>query len=139
MEERNWVGSVFGLSREQIVALFGQPDTVSATSRRHPNPQVFKYGSVELYFGRERDAQCCSLFVEPPVVGTAAWPCPRLGLLWGLAQMTPIERMEGLLTRHSIAYTEVADTTGAVLRLIGSGVSLHFGETGELEGIYVGR
>jgi len=40
-----------GMSREQVVAALGQPDSMGGTSRKHRTPSIYKYGNTELWFG----------------------------------------------------------------------------------------
>jgi hypothetical protein len=39
-----------GMKREEVVALFGEPDMKGATSRKYPTPSVFRYGLIEFHF-----------------------------------------------------------------------------------------
>jgi hypothetical protein len=41
-----------GMSREQLRAIFGEPDDTSVTSRRRPTPSIWKYGCVEFHFAQ---------------------------------------------------------------------------------------
>ena len=39
-----------GISREELVALLGEPDDVGGTSRKYRTPGVYKYDDVEFHF-----------------------------------------------------------------------------------------
>jgi hypothetical protein len=39
-----------GMTREEVVAVLGEPDDVSTLSRKHRIPAIYKYGDIELYF-----------------------------------------------------------------------------------------
>ncbi len=39
-----------GQSRAQVRASLGEPDDLGGTSRKYPEPAVWKYGSFELHF-----------------------------------------------------------------------------------------
>ena len=41
-----------GMSREEVKALLGEPDAVGGISPRYKNPTIYKYGEVEIGFGR---------------------------------------------------------------------------------------
>ncbi len=38
------------MHRDDVIAMFGEPDATGGTSRKYPTPSVFKYGNIELYF-----------------------------------------------------------------------------------------
>jgi hypothetical protein len=40
-----------GCGREDIRALFGEPDAVGGTSRKIRTPTIWKYGELEFHFG----------------------------------------------------------------------------------------
>ncbi len=42
-----------GCTREHIRALFGEPDQVGGTSRKHKMPAIWKYGELEFHFGHK--------------------------------------------------------------------------------------
>jgi hypothetical protein len=58
-----------GLNRNQVREVLGGPDAVGGTSRRYRVPRVWKYGSVELYFGT--DGVVTSVFHDPESSGTS--------------------------------------------------------------------
>lgn len=39
-----------GMSREEVVTLFGEPEIKGGTSRKYPIPSVFRYGTIEFHF-----------------------------------------------------------------------------------------
>lgn len=39
-----------GMTREEVIAILGEPDVKGGTSRKYPIPHVFKYGDIELWF-----------------------------------------------------------------------------------------
>jgi hypothetical protein len=39
-----------GMSREDVIAKFGEPELKGVTSRRYKTPQVFRYGRTEFIF-----------------------------------------------------------------------------------------
>jgi hypothetical protein len=39
-----------GMSREEVVSTFGEPDLRGGTSRKYRTPSVFRYGRVEFWF-----------------------------------------------------------------------------------------
>jgi hypothetical protein len=39
-----------GMSRDEVIALFGEPDLRGATSRKYRTPSVFRYGNIEFCF-----------------------------------------------------------------------------------------
>ena len=45
-----------GMSRDELRALFGDPDDVGGTSRRQRTPTVWLYGTIEFHFGSGPDA-----------------------------------------------------------------------------------
>ncbi len=50
-----------GMTADEVRDLLGLPDDVGGTSRRHPRPSIYVYGSIEL-FSRSRPAQCHGLW-----------------------------------------------------------------------------
>jgi hypothetical protein len=40
-----------GATRDDIRALFGEPDQVGGVTRKHKQPRLWKYGPVEFHFG----------------------------------------------------------------------------------------
>jgi len=42
-----------GCTREDIRALFGEPDTTGGTSHKHKTPAIWKYGELEFHFGKQ--------------------------------------------------------------------------------------
>jgi hypothetical protein len=41
-----------GCTRDELRALFGEPDSVGGTSRKHKRPGIWKYGELEFHFER---------------------------------------------------------------------------------------
>jgi len=39
-----------GMTREEVVAILGEPDAKGGSTRKYPTPSVFKYGDVEIHF-----------------------------------------------------------------------------------------
>ena len=39
-----------GCTREDVLALFGEPDATATTSRKHRKPAIWKYGELEFHF-----------------------------------------------------------------------------------------
>ncbi len=55
-----------GCSREEIRALFGEPDAVGGASRKYPVPGVWKYGELEFHFGPKKEDTLWLLHSETP-------------------------------------------------------------------------
>jgi hypothetical protein len=43
-----------GMSKEEVRAILGPPDAMGGTSRKYPEPSLFLYGTVELWFRQQR-------------------------------------------------------------------------------------
>ena len=41
-----------GMSREEVVAILGEPDKQGGTSRKYNTPSILKYGQIEFIFER---------------------------------------------------------------------------------------
>jgi hypothetical protein len=39
-----------GMTRDEVVAVFGEPDDMGVTSRKYKTPSVYLYGRIEFYF-----------------------------------------------------------------------------------------
>ena len=39
-----------GMNREEVKGFLGAPDDVGGTSRKYPEPSIWKYGDIELHF-----------------------------------------------------------------------------------------
>lgn len=52
-----------GLTREEVVSLLGEPDFKGGTSRKYRRPSCYKYGNIELWFGR-KDGKLHSVWDE---------------------------------------------------------------------------
>ena len=39
-----------GMTREEVVAVIGEPDDTGGTSRKYKTPCIYKYGDVEVHF-----------------------------------------------------------------------------------------
>lgn len=46
-----------GITRQEVIAILGEPDDWGGTSRKYPTPSVFKYGTVQLYFQPWKDGR----------------------------------------------------------------------------------
>jgi len=47
-------GSIkFDLDRSEVTEILGKANEVGGTSRKYPEPVIWKYGDVELFFDRE--------------------------------------------------------------------------------------
>lgn len=64
-----------GCTRQEIKSLFGEPDTVGGTSRRHKTPAIWKYGELEFHFGKGTDE--LSLIYSDTEDGTVKICIPR--------------------------------------------------------------
>ena len=52
MEPKNILPLKFGMSQDEIINIFGKPDSVS-TMRRRGKPLILKYHDIELHFGTQ--------------------------------------------------------------------------------------
>jgi hypothetical protein len=39
-----------GMSRDEVIATFGEPELQGGTSRKYRTPSVFRYGRIEFWF-----------------------------------------------------------------------------------------
>lgn len=53
-----------GMTRAEVVMVFGPPDDVGCTSGRHRVPQIYKYGEIELHFEPEGDGKLWMAYTE---------------------------------------------------------------------------
>jgi hypothetical protein len=53
-----------GMSRQEVLAVLGPPDDVGGTSRKVPEPSIFKYGQVELHFEPWKDGRLLRAYAE---------------------------------------------------------------------------
>lgn len=42
--------AMLGMTRDEVVAVLGEPDDKSIGTRKYPTPAVYKYGQIELHF-----------------------------------------------------------------------------------------
>jgi hypothetical protein len=52
------------MSREEIVAVLGQPDDVGVTSRKYRTPAIYKYGEIELHFESWKSGKLIRAYTE---------------------------------------------------------------------------
>ena len=50
------------MNRDEVIAIIGEPDKISSTTKKYRIPMVYRYGNVELYFGPLKD--CGLTFVQ---------------------------------------------------------------------------
>lgn len=55
---------LIGLSRDEVVAILGNPDVTGGTSRKYKTPSIFKYGNIELHFQPWKDGLLCMIWDE---------------------------------------------------------------------------
>jgi hypothetical protein len=65
-----------GISREEMRLLFGDPDDVGGTSRKHRTPAIWKYGKLEFHFG-PRSTDVLSLIYCESAEGIVDVSIPR--------------------------------------------------------------
>lgn len=53
-----------GMPREEIRAIFGDPEYSGGTSRKYPTPAIWKYGDLEFHFGPKRNDQLNLIYME---------------------------------------------------------------------------
>lgn len=55
-----------GCAREEIRALFGEPDAVGGATRKYRTPGIWKYGELEFHFGPKSTDALCLIYSETP-------------------------------------------------------------------------
>ena len=56
LRTKGWIQPIqFGMSRENVRALFGEPDAIAKGWRKAAAPMVLKYGRIEFHFGPESE------------------------------------------------------------------------------------
>jgi hypothetical protein len=53
-----------GMTRDEVVAVIGEPDAKGGTSRKYPTPSIYKYGDIELHFQGWKDGILCLIWDE---------------------------------------------------------------------------
>ncbi len=53
---------MLGKTREEVVALLGEPQHKGATSRKYPTPSCYQYGNMELHFQPWKTGTCVFVF-----------------------------------------------------------------------------
>jgi hypothetical protein len=76
-----------GATRDDIRALFGEPDQVGGVTRKHKQPRLWKYGPVEFHFGPDDrlflvyldsgELERRTILRDPPSVRTGFGPCVK--------------------------------------------------------------
>ncbi len=52
LRESGWIQPVrLGMTRDELVGLFGEPTDTAKCSRKAQRPEILKYGNVEFHFG----------------------------------------------------------------------------------------
>ena len=120
----------FGILREQVHTLLGQPDATGNTSRKYPWPSIYLYGTVELWFAR------------PPLRGLSGvyWEAGDKGAFrltktcvvddWDLSPRMQFEEVEDCLGRWGFAhkYWEAWPGERPPILILPSGVKIDFDE-----------
>ena len=53
-----------GMTRPEVLAILGEPDSTGGVSRKYKTPSIFKYGCVELHFEQPTDGALMRVFME---------------------------------------------------------------------------
>lgn len=53
-----------GMTRDEVVAVLGEPEDVSTPSRKHRIPAIYKYGDIELHFEPENSGKLGLVYKE---------------------------------------------------------------------------
>jgi len=53
-----------GCTRDELRALFGEPDSVGGTSRKHKRPGIWKYGDLEFHFEKDKTDALCLIWSD---------------------------------------------------------------------------
>ena len=53
-----------GTTREELRAILGEPDDVGGTSRKYPNPAIWKYHNLEFHFEQGQDGTLWLIYGE---------------------------------------------------------------------------
>ena len=53
-----------GMTRDDLRAILGEPDDVGGTSRKYPNPAIWKYGELEFHFEQGQDGTLWLIYSE---------------------------------------------------------------------------
>ncbi len=53
-----------GMSREEVIAILGEPDDMGGTSRKYRTPCIFKYGEIELFFDPWKSGKLKAVYAE---------------------------------------------------------------------------
>jgi hypothetical protein len=57
----------YGMTREHIQALFGEPPLMGCKSRKYPHYKLWKYGEIEIVFNDspyKADGRACEIYVR---------------------------------------------------------------------------
>ena len=52
------------MNHAEVRSLLGEPDATGGTSRRNKNPGIYKYGDVELGFGKNDQAGLVLVYLD---------------------------------------------------------------------------
>ena len=55
-----------GCTRDDLKAMFGEPDAVSSVTRKHKTPAIWKYGPLEFHFAPEGADTLVLIYSESP-------------------------------------------------------------------------
>ena len=53
-----------GITRDELRAILGEPDDVGGTSRKYPNPAIWKYEDLEFHFEPGQDGMLWLIYSE---------------------------------------------------------------------------
>lgn len=53
-----------GMSRAEVVSVWGEPDAKGGTSRKYKAPSIYKYGDIELFFAHGNGGKLATIWDE---------------------------------------------------------------------------
>lgn len=53
-----------GITREEVVAVAGNPDDTGGVSRKYRTPSIYKYGAIELHFEKSKEGKLTMAYTE---------------------------------------------------------------------------
>ena len=57
-------GLEIGMTQQEVASALGVPEDIGCVSHKHPQPAIFKYGNLQLFFNRSDQPTLTCIYVE---------------------------------------------------------------------------
>jgi hypothetical protein len=95
-----------GMTRAEIAALLGRPDAEGGTSRKYKRPSVWRYGTMECWFGQPYSETCKGIYIERSVpTGPFVFPASIDLIDWDLTPSSSRHEVMEYLSSNEIDFT----------------------------------